>query len=69
MAKVVFKKEEISRNFADFLRMVRHSQKSSAAINLVTGSAIYRTLKMADKTRQEYVTLGFQNAETNILIL
>ena len=60
--------EEISRDFAHLFRRVRQSQKSTAAKNRTTGSAIYRTLKMADKTRQEYVTLGFQNAETNILI-
>ena len=51
-------KEEISRDFADILRRVKHSQKSPAAKNLTTGSAIYRTLKMADKTRQENVTFG-----------
>ena len=55
---MVFKKVELSRNFADFLKMVRHSQKSPAAKNRTTGSAIYKPLKMADKTEQENVTLS-----------
>ena len=45
--------EEISRDFADSLRKVRHSQKSPAAKNRTTGSAIYSTLKMSDKNWQE----------------
>ena len=64
-----FKIENFSQNVARLLRRVGFSQKSPAAKNRTTGSAIYRTLKMADKTRQENVTLCFQNAETNILIL
>ena len=40
VAKVVIKKEEISRNFADFLRRVQYLQKSTAAKNQTTGSAI-----------------------------
>ena len=62
-------KEEISRDFADILGRVRHSQKSKVAKNWITGSAIYRPFKITDKTRQENVTLGFQNAEINITIL
>ena len=50
--------EAISRDFADLLRRVRHSQKSPAAKNRTTGSAIYRSIKMADKTRQKNVTLS-----------
>ena len=50
---MVLKIEEISRDFADFLRRVQHSQESTAAKNRTTGSAIYSTLKMADKNWQE----------------
>ena len=55
---MVVKIVEISGDFADLLRRFQQSQKSPAAKNRTTGSAIYRTLKMADKTRRENVTLG-----------
>ena len=55
---MVIKIEEISRDFADLLRRVQQSQKSTAAKNRTTGSAIYKPLKMADKTEQENVTLS-----------
>ena len=52
--------EEISRDFADLLRRVRQSQKSTAAKNRTTGSAIYRPLKMADKAGQKMLPLDFK---------
>ena len=57
---MVSKIVELSRDFADLLRSVRHSQKSPAAKNRITGSAIYKPLKMADKTRQKILPLVFK---------
>ena len=55
---MVVKIKEISGDFADLLRRVQQSQKSPAAKNRTTGSAIYRPLKMAVKAGQKNVTLG-----------
>ncbi len=55
---MVVKIKEISGDFADLLRRVQQSQKSPAAKNRTTGSAIYRPLKMAFTAGQKNVTLG-----------
>ena len=57
---MVIKIEGISRDFADLLRRVQQSQKSTAAKNQTTGSDIYKPLKMADKTRQKILPLVFK---------
>ena len=46
------------QKFAHMFRRVRHSQKSPATKYWTTGSAIYRSLKMADTSKQEYIILG-----------
>ena len=44
--------EDFSQNVARLLRRVRYSQKSTAAKIWTTGSAFFRSLKMANKKGQ-----------------
>ena len=57
---MVIKIEEISRDFADFLRRVQHLQKSPAAKNRTTGSAITGHQRWLIKQGKKMLPLDFK---------